>query len=101
MLDLLPCLRPETLIALAADLEEALEEWQFYPEDAPPAKIQRAAANLLAGAQKIGGARAAAAGPDFAKQVTRLRDARDRADDDDWQSGRNAQAGENWLSDYR
>ena len=40
-------LSPSALAAVAADLENSVEDWEFYPEDAPPEDIRQELAQLL------------------------------------------------------
>jgi hypothetical protein len=92
-------LQSQTLAHMLVDLEEAEEEWQHYPAQAPSeeiAKKLRQARLLIA---EAGAARARAEGLDFQQTLEQARDRRD-ADAEDWLLTRNRQTRENWYKDY-
>jgi hypothetical protein len=94
---LLTLLRPETLAHLVADLEEAQEEWQFYPEDAPPAAVQTSLAQAVVAARQVGAEQVRADNLVFAEMVEQIEQEREEAED--WFRQRNRQVRQNWLSD--
>lgn len=94
--NLLTTLRARTLAQMVVDLEDAQEDWQYYPEDAPPAEVGQALDKILKLVRNIGAKQARAEGVDFDRLIEQILDARDRAD---WTQERNRQVRENWLKD--
>jgi len=95
---LLATLRPQTLAQIAVDLEDALEDWQFYPEEAPPADVRQALQQALSFAVETGTAKAQAQKIDFQQLLEQLREARDA---EDWSQERARQERQNWFKDYK
>ena len=91
---LLNTLSPNGLAAVAADLENSVEDWEFYPEDAPPENIRQELARLLEEILKRGREHAS-------NFDDLLEEARNAQDADDWISGRNQQVRQNWYSDLK
>lgn len=95
---ILKTLTPQTLAYLVRDLAESQADWQYYPEDAPPAAVQQDWQQTLATLKAIGTERAAAEGLDFA---TLLEQALADQPQDDWTQQRNRQVQQNWLNDLQ
>lgn len=91
---LLNTLSPNGLASVAVDLENSVEDWEFYPEDAPPENIRQELTQLLEQILKRGREHA----PNFDDL---LEEARNAQDADDWISGRNQQVRQNWYSDLK
>lgn len=87
-------LSPVALAAVAADLENSVEDWEFYPEDAPPENIRQELTRLLEQILKRGREQT----PNFDDLLDEARSAQDA---DDWISGRNQQVRQNWYSDLK
>lgn len=92
---LLDQLQPETLARMVVDVEQADEEWQHYPENAPSENEQKELIEQLDLLKQIGARRARAEGVDFEQLLTRL-----RAGHADWSAQRDRQESQNWLSDF-
>ena len=93
---LLTILHPHTLAQIVVDLEEAREDWQLYPEEAPPEGVRKDLGKTLELVRKVGAEQAQAEGVDFEQLVEQILDARHTAD---WSQERNRQVRENWLKD--
>ncbi len=93
---LLATLYPHTLAQMVVDLEEAQEDWRYYPENAPPEEVGKELLDALRLVRNTGVEQARAEGIDFDRLVEQILDARDRAD---WTQERNRQVRENWLKD--
>jgi hypothetical protein len=87
-------LQPDTLAGLARDLAEALEDWEFYPEDAPPEPARRVLNDALALAIAVG----QALDPAFMERVEQAQAVLDEAD---WPTQRNRQTRQNWFNDLQ
>lgn len=94
---LIAFLQPQTLARMVIDLEEALEDWQYYPEDAPPETVRQEVAQILEYLIESGTAKAGASDLDF--QML-LEQARNQQRAEDWPMERDSQEKENWLKDY-
>jgi len=94
---LLDALSPNTLARLLVDLEEAQEDWQHYPEDAPPEAVRQQLAQTLALIAKIGSNRTGADATGFEQLVDQIKEERYS---ENWLQERNRQARQNWLQDY-
>jgi len=94
---LITSLQPGTLARMVIDLEEALEDWQHYPQDAPPVSIRQEIAQLVERLIEAGTAKAKAFDLDF---QTLLEQVRDQQRAEDWPLERDSQERENWLKDY-
>lgn len=96
--NLLRHLHPETLARIVVDLENAQEDWAFYPEDAPPEAIQEMVDEALTLIISIGEGRAEAKNVEFRHLLEQLRD---EQDEKDWAETRDQQEIKNWLDDYK
>ena len=94
---LLNTLQLETLAAMLLELEEADDDWQHYPADAPDATEQVALTNLQATIAETARRRAAAESLNFDDLLAHLRAERE---DSGWLDERNRQTRDNWFSDY-
>jgi hypothetical protein len=94
----LDSLQLQTLAYLAGDLQDRLEDWQYYPEDAPPEPLQQELRQTLQGIVAAGAKRAEIVGLDFAELVAQAAPNRDQ---DDWRWQRNQQVQQNWTSDLQ
>ncbi len=95
---MLDALQPQTLAYLVRDLNDSLEEWQYYPEDAPPQPLQQELRQTLAVVMAVGTERAKAEGVDFAQLMKQT--AADQ-EQDDWRWQRNQQVQQNWTDDLQ
>jgi hypothetical protein len=90
---LLTTLRPATLAAMLADLQEAQAEWQHYPEEAPALTTQEALLQIAALISEIGQNQT----PNFQQLVEQ---AQVQKAEQSWAEERDQQEVENWLSDF-
>lgn len=96
--NLLEILQPITLAHLVVDLEEAQDDWKYYPETAPGEEVRAALLAQLDNLRVVGTKRAHAEGLDFALLLEQVRE--QRAQQTDFQAQRNRQSRDNWFSDY-
>ena len=94
LLAFLNTLSPNGLAAVAADLENSVEDWEFYPEDAPSEHVRRELRQLLEEIFKRGREQS----PNFDDL---LEEARNAQDADNWIGGRSQQVQQNWYSDLK
>jgi hypothetical protein len=94
---LLTTLQPATLARMVVDLQELQQDWQHYPEEAPPAPVREALEQALAEIMKHGAARIEAGSSDFRQLVEQIKDERQA---EDWSRDRDTQEQQNWLSDF-
>lgn len=90
---LLEVLSLETLAAMVADLQEAQEDWQHYPAEAPDETRREVLVHGAAIITEIGQAQA----PNFQKLVEQ---AQAQKAEGTWVSERDRQEVQNWLSDF-
>ncbi len=93
---LLNTLKPKTLAYLVRDLTDSQEDWQFYPEDAPPEAIQQELKQALEMMIALGTEQARTEGLDFAQLVQQ---ASAEQQQEDWPWQRNRQEQQNWTED--
>ncbi len=93
---LLDSLEPDTLAYLVRDLTECQEDWEFYPEEAPPEPLRQELAHLLAAATRLG---VDLTDGDEAKFLQLVEQARSQQQTEDWTAQRERQERQNWLSD--
>jgi hypothetical protein len=91
-------LQPQTLAHILADLDEAAEDWGYYPEAAPPQTAQELLKQIRVLIVKWGFQQAQAEGLDFEQILDQIKT--ERAEKD-WLRERNQQDRENWYSDYQ
>ena len=95
---LLRHLQPETIARIIIDLEQAREDWAYYPEEAPP-EPERAMIDEAVGVIITAGDAAAKTNDvEFRPLLERLRD---EQDEKAWADERDAQEVRNWLDDYK
>ena len=94
---LLQNLPPTTLAQLVVDMENAADDWTYYPKEAPAAVVQEKLADLLTLIREVGRDQAKAEGLDFQQLVKQLKA---EQDGDDWATRRMEQDVENWLNDF-
>ncbi len=92
---ILRTLRPETLARLAVDIEDAQEDWQYYPEVAPSKAVRQNLDQTLALIITLGAEQAT--GVNFQQMLDQIRDKRS---EEDWSRDRDQQERQNWLQDY-
>ena len=95
---LLSQLRPETIARLVIDLENAHEEWEFYPEQAPPEATRQFLDEAMAVIVSLGDKRAKEEDSEFRRLIERLREEQDQTN---WAARRDRQEIDNWLDDYK
>lgn len=91
-------LTPHTLAGIVVNLEDAEGDWEFYPEEAPPADVRQALQEMLAHLITIGAQQAETQHQDFDQLLEQIRT---RQDEDEWQEDRDRQVRQNWLSDLQ
>lgn len=92
---LLNQLSPQTLARLVVELEEAREDWQFYPEQAPAKAVQNEVAQTVTLIMEIGTDKIVEA--DFQQLIEQ---ARERRQAEEWPLERDRQEQQNWFEDY-
>lgn len=92
---ILRTIRPETLARLAIDLEDAQEDWHYYPEEAPSTATRKNLEQALALIINLGVEQATSS--DFQQMLDQIRDQRP---EEDWSRDRDQQERQNWLEDY-
>ena len=90
-------LSPRTLAQMIVDLEQAQEDWEYYPDEAPSGEMQQTLLGLLPVIQDQGQTLAGQEGLDFGQMVEQTRAART---DEDWVDKRGEQVVQNWMSDF-
>ncbi len=95
---LLRHLQPETIARIIIDLEQAHEEWAYYPEEAPPESVRAMIEEALGVIITTGDVAARANDVEFRPLLERLRD---EQDEKDWADERDEQEVRNWLDDYK
>lgn len=96
--ELLTHLQPETIARIIVDLEHAHEEWEFYPEQAPPEPVRAMIDEAVGIIITAGDAGAKANDVEFRHLLEQLRD---ELDEKDWADKRDQQEIKNWLDDYK
>lgn len=91
-------LQPETIARILVDLENAHEDWEYYPEEAPAETIRKFLDEAVAVIISAGDKRAREEDADFRQIIERTRDEQDR---EDWAAQRDQQEVKNWLDDYK
>lgn len=94
----LSAMQPNTLAHIVIDIEDAQEDWEHYPEDAPPEDIQRKVDQVLGYVMKLGAEWGETADFDFSQMVEQIREEQPA---NDWLFQRNRQDQENWYEDYQ
>ena len=93
---LFDCLEPKTLAYVVRDVTERLEDWHYYPVEAPVEAQQQVLASLVEAITKLGNGLTVGTEPDFRQLVEQ---AGEELQAEDWTSQRDRQERLNWLQD--
>lgn len=91
-------LQPNTLARMVIDIEDAQDDWEHYPEEAPSAATRKQINQVLGYIMKLGVDWGETADFDFAEMIEQVR-AEQPADD--WLLERDQQDQENWTQDLQ
>jgi len=89
-------LKPKTLAYLVRDLEEAQDDWEYYPEEAPAPPLRAALDQTIKTLVGLGTAAAEVEQADFQRILAQ---ARAELEQEEWLSQRDAQERQNWTAD--
>ena len=95
---LLNTLQPNTLARLVIDIEDAQEDWEHYPEEAPSVAARKQINQVLGHITKLGVDWGETADFDFAEMIEQIRESQPA---DDWLLERDKRDQENWTKDLQ